>query len=1093
MSGTSRPINVGVGNLAAFCTLLAVGTPLRAAASGAEEILNATGVKGGLIVHVGCGDGKLTAALRANDSYLVHGLGADAANVEKARAHIRSVGLCGKVSIERWSGPRLPYADNLVNLLVVQLPGIIPSDEVLRVLAPHGVAYIKRDGKWARTVKPRPDDVDEWTHALHDADNNAVAADSAVGPPRHLQWVGGPKWGRSHDHLAGVSVVVSTGGRIFYIVDEGPIAAVALPTKWMLVGRDAYNGVVLWKRPIGTWEGHLRGFRSGPAELQRRLVAVKDRVYATLGYGEPVTALDAATGKTVKTYDGTDGTLEIVHRDGVLFLVAGDTSTEAAASARRRGARPAPRNKQLLAIRADTCDLLWKRSGPDTAELMPLTLAVAGGRVFFRSTEEIVCLNAASGQEQWRAPLPVSLNRPGWSTPTLVVHGDVVLTADRAARDRVKEDPAAPKTVKWVPTSIGGGLPGELIAFSAKTGQRLWHCKCCETYNAPVDVLVADGLVWTGELVRARQPGITVGRDPITGEIKRKRPADKAFFHVGMTHHRCYRNKATPRYLLLGRAGVEFIDLASGEGLAHHWVRGVCQYGVVPCNGLLYAPSHACACYIQAKLNGFNALAAERSPVRATPGARASKRVERGPAYQEVAAGALSVAGRPDDWPTYRHDPARSGSTALAVPTALKCVWRRKLGGRLSSLVVADGRIFVASVDTHTVHAVRAKDGGRLWSYAAGGRVDSPPTIYKGLALFGSADGWVYCLRASDGKLVWRFRAAPEDRRVVAYGQLESVWPVHGNVLVCDGVAYFAAGRSAYLDGGITLYRLDPVTGKKLSETRIDGRDPGTGHEPKEAIKGFAMEGALPDVFSYDGTFVYMRHLRFDRQGVQLPPDVPHLHSSVGFLDDTWWHRTYWIYGAKIGSGWGGWPRVGNQVPAGRLLVVDGASVYGYGRINQYATHGSHVGLGKTHYRLFACAKQPKVIRTPLRRPLQKPASKPGKKSAKKPKRRPKVMTRIECRWSQRVGLQARAMVLAGKTLFVAGPPDAARPAGPPAETEGRRGGMLCAFSTADGKKLAECELESEPAFDGMAAAGGCLYLALQDGQLVRMGKRGGR
>ena len=46
---------------------------------------------------------------------------------------------------------------------------------------------------------------------------------------------------------------------------------------------------------------------------------------------------------------------------------------------------------------------------------------------------------------------------------------------------------------------------------------------------------------------------------------------------------------------------------------------------------------------------------------------------------------------------------------------------------------------------------------GPVWSFTTGGRVDSPPTIWKGRALFGSADGHVYCVRASDGKLVWRF------------------------------------------------------------------------------------------------------------------------------------------------------------------------------------------------------------------------------------------------------------------------------------------------------------------------------------------------
>jgi hypothetical protein len=80
----------------------------------ARRIISATGVRGGLVVHVGYGDGRLTAALRASDSYLVHGLDHDAANVAEARAHVASRGLCGPVSVERLSGPRLPYADNLV-------------------------------------------------------------------------------------------------------------------------------------------------------------------------------------------------------------------------------------------------------------------------------------------------------------------------------------------------------------------------------------------------------------------------------------------------------------------------------------------------------------------------------------------------------------------------------------------------------------------------------------------------------------------------------------------------------------------------------------------------------------------------------------------------------------------------------------------------------------------------------------------------------------------------------------------------------------------------------------------------------------------
>jgi SAM-dependent methyltransferase len=198
----------------------------------ARHILEATGFKGGLIVHIGCGDGKLTAALRASDSYLVHGLDVKAENVEKAREHIQSLGLYGSVSVERFDGQRLPYADNLVNLVVSENLGGVSMDEVMRVLAPGGIAYIKSGGKWIKQVKSRSAEIDEWTHFLYDASNNAVSKDSIVGPPRQLQWVAGPQWARSHDHLASVSVLVSSGGRIFYIVDEGPTVAVVLQPRW---------------------------------------------------------------------------------------------------------------------------------------------------------------------------------------------------------------------------------------------------------------------------------------------------------------------------------------------------------------------------------------------------------------------------------------------------------------------------------------------------------------------------------------------------------------------------------------------------------------------------------------------------------------------------------------------------------------------------------------------------------------------------------------------------------------------------------------------------------------------------------------------
>ena len=58
----------------------------------AERILAAAGVKGGIIVHLGCGDGRLTAALRASDAFTIHGLERDPALVKAARESHRQVG-----------------------------------------------------------------------------------------------------------------------------------------------------------------------------------------------------------------------------------------------------------------------------------------------------------------------------------------------------------------------------------------------------------------------------------------------------------------------------------------------------------------------------------------------------------------------------------------------------------------------------------------------------------------------------------------------------------------------------------------------------------------------------------------------------------------------------------------------------------------------------------------------------------------------------------------------------------------------------------------------------------------------------------------
>jgi len=380
---------------------------------------------------------------------------------------------------------------------------------------------------------------------------------------------------------------------------------------------------------------------------------------------------------------------------------------------------------------------------------------------------------------------------------------------------------------------------------------------------------------------------------------------------------------------------------------------------------------------------------------------------------------------------------------------------------------VAGGRVFLAQVQEHTVHALDAETGRPVWSRTLGGRIDSPPTIYKGLCLLGCRDGYAYCLRASDGEVVWRFRAAPRDRRIVAYNQLESVWPVKGNILVHDGSAYFAAGRSSYIDGGMVLYKLDPATGKVQAQRRLDDRDPETGQEPQKQVHGVSMPGALPDVLSCDGTSIYMRHHRFDADLNEQDTNVAHLFCPAGFLDGSWWHRTYFLFGTRMQSGWGGWGRAGYQAPAGRIMVVDDDAVYSFGRLNQYGTAGTHVGLApkmhpwgsipkeQPHYVLFSSGKEAEAI---VEEP---PKEKAGQgKDTKKRKRR--VQRRIKPRWTTSVDLWVRGMVLADDALFLAGPPDPFDGGTIDAEPfAADKAGLLLVVSPKDGKPLAACTLSA--------------------------------
>jgi outer membrane protein assembly factor BamB len=1060
----SKALSFVLTILLTFCSLTSAQTPEQLA----QQILSDTGVTGGLVVHYGCGGGQLTSALHDSNAFLVQGLDASQVNVDVARSYIRSLGLYGKVTIEKSTRLKLPYIDNLVNLIVSEEPLPFDANEILRVLAPNGIAYVHDGNDWITTIKPRPDNIDDWTHYLYDASNNAVAQDSVVGPPRRLQWIGSPKWARQHDFIASVNGHVSANGRLIYIMDEGSKVTPQLPPKWNLVARDAFNGTVLWRKPIQGWLTQLWPNKSGPAQIPRRLVAVGDRIYITLGLDNtPVSAVDAVTGQTLWTSPATTMTEELIYSDGVVFaLVKYDPNVTRwnefkagpGFSAKAYVADNYPWDEQgrlITALDANDGSVLWQTQAP----VAPMTLGADANGVYFHDGNSVVCLDRTDGSQLWKSGSVVRQSpMPNKFGPTLVINGDYVLF-------------------------VGGDANLTITGLYAKTGQILWQDNHDNSgYNCPHDLFVAGGRAWAGHTANTKDSGIFTGWDPNTGNTI-SFPPDLP--PTRWMHQRCYRSKATERYILTSRNGIEFVDHAAEHWEQHHWTRGGCAYGFIPANGLIYTTPHNCACYMESMTFGFSALAAAHADPNYPQTPPDAQRLYQGPAYGEP----LGEAAGAEDWPTYRCDPNRGGCTASIVPGDLKDHWETQLPTGLTTMTIANRKLYVASKDTHQLFCLDDTNGIILWSFDTGARVDSPPSIYKGRVIFGSNDGYVYCLRSADGALIWRFQAAPDIVQMPSMEQLESLWPVPGSVLIQNDIVYCVAGRNMFVDGGLRLLMLDPVTGNKISENIMDDRDPVTGENLQVHISEKNMPVSKPDILLSDGQYIYMKTQRFDMAGNrqqianikdnkddfaedQYGPYM-HLFSPTGLLDDEYMIRTYWVWGMTHGGGASAWHKMGKNAPAGRVLAISEDKIFGYGRRMEYFG-----GQDTLEYHIFCAEKYPES-------------------------------ESVTYHWNNDdPPMMARAIALADRNLFVAGPPDlvdeddayeywAMDPNDPSydpnipaylaeqdAAFNDERGAILQAVSATDGSVIGQYDLESIPVWDGMIAANGNLYIAMNNGKV---------
>jgi outer membrane protein assembly factor BamB len=886
----------------------------------------------GLCVYMGGTDVTVPLLLCDGGKHIVNILTPRSADLDAIRARIADRQLLGMVTAEQVAPGHLPHSTNLVNLVVVdqldmQLAAGLDLQEVLRVLAPGGVAWIgqskpggrlnaaglrqhlekagiegasivKENGLWAQIVKPRPETMDTWTHNKYDATNNPVSRDQLIGVPRGVRWLAGPSWPTGHRKQS-VPTVVASSQRLVYVFQDEVMVDGKLQRQDSLIARDAFNGLPLWRR-------------KGTTTV---LVSVGDRVYVT-NSGRHLVALDANTGTQLEEFSADPGMVisQLLHVDGKLVLGT---------------------DKGVAVLDAADGKTLWSRelSIKDHRQLVVGT--VAGKKQVFchddlsRRGEGsfLVALSLADGTAVFRQ----SISEWSKGSPDLVLVQDNILVV---AGDK--------------------GNHG----VSAVDGRHLWD------YSYPrighggsyKKVLSMNGLFWihTADTQESGQYAWE-GLNPQTGKVE-KRVIQPSNFNM---KHRCSVDVATTRFFMCG--SMDFADLATGNYEHFEAARNSCaQASMLPANGLLYTFPHACGCYPM--IRGFLGLTSNTVTVRE----KELPVLQRGPAFE--ASSSLTVTS--DDWPTYRHDTRRSGASQQAGPEKLQQAWETNLaphnaarndessmaladewvhrvGGRLSAPVVAGGIVFIAVPDRQQLHALDAGDGKPVWTFSSGGRIDCPPTIEQGRCLLGSRDGWVYCLDASNGQLAWRRRAAPSDRRIVAYGQLESPWPVVGGVLAMNGMAFYNVGRHANSDGGLTVQAVDPLTGERAWSAQP---------------KGFP---GVPDILNGDGERVYMASWQFNAETGENGSSSSTLlrGGRLGLLNDAWYQRPI-----AIRKGLQGW--TSSNRPGGQILSLTPTATFGYSSPKVNGGNGELTEEGKLfHVPLKSEGKEWSIVMATHTRP----------------------------------------------------------------------------------------------------------------------------
>ncbi len=761
------------------------------------------------------------------------------AAVERLREAARQAGLgIDRVVVERGEIGQLPYADNMVDLVVTTQAGSdILADlsvaEVLRVLRPEGVGLLGKalastgpdaklqplleqaqragatavelledeQGSWTRFTKPPLPGADDWSHWEHSPDNNPVSSDSSIRAPYMTQFLAHPMY------IGMPSITTASAGRTFLAIGHISHHRREWDSLYRLIARNGYNGTVLWERKLP--EGYL--------VHRSAFIATPDTFYMLDADG--CLLLDPRTGDEMGRLTLPEVGEEwkwIALKDRVLYVMAGPPErgtvivrgdrevggwSWADLSPGYYGQYPHGFGNTLAAYDLDQQKTLWVHR--EEGQIDSRAMALRDGKVYLMCPERhLRCLDAKNGEVVWEnseqqvRDLIAEPGRGLRSTPGFKTMCIMVATPDALI--------------------IQGQTRMNVVAVSTKTGYVLWTKR--KITNNP-NALFVDGKVVLG----VGDGGTHVVVDPVSGEVEE----DLKFRKVA-----CTRLTASGDSFFCRGEGTLRFDRRSKKVQIDGAARPGCNDGALPANGMLYIGPWQCDCNLS--LIGTIAKCSA-GDFRFDQVARDEDRLE-----------TFATLDRPDeltelsadDWPELRGNVARSSHSVQPVPGAVEPAWRYSpTSDSTTTPPVAVGDLVYWAGGDGVVRAVEAHSGQLRWEYSTAAPIKSSPTVWNGRLYAGSGDGYVYCLAARDGTLLWRFRAAPVERHIMVYGRVGSTWPVNTGVTIHKGVAYFAAGIID--EDGTYVYALDALSGK------IRWQNNSCGHFSQELRKGVSAQGNM--------------------------------------------------------------------------------------------------------------------------------------------------------------------------------------------------------------------------------------------------------